>query len=578
MRAFARRAIAARRDPSLFFEMVMREEFTHEPLVTLPHQRLAFEFILAHPRCVVRMPVGFSKTYMTAALVLFFLGTDPTTRAALISSSAGQAEKPLGVVSSYIDEADIPELRAVFPALRRTARRTEKWTQSAITVDRPIAIRDASCSAMGIGSKLILGSRLKLIVVDDILDEENTATADARRATNRWFFQSVDSRSDPRDTRAIVTNVPWADGAEPDKSDGDLTYYLEAMGWPSLTMDVWGNCFIRNTDWDTDLVRPSFAGDHEDERGPRLRLTEHDAEQYGAARCAINERGTVRPLGLGLERLRKDEEEIPFDIDDVVPLWPEKFPRDLLEEQQARTPPHIWAMHREMRTRSDDGSHCERAWIELCKENARGAGVTEFAERVAVRGNLVVSGVDIGIGLKEKNDRSSIVTAELLPELEFIDHKGRRILRNARKVLDVDSGRWPGHELVNRILDKVARFDSIVAVETNAAQDLVRQWAIERDVSVPVEAFVTGRNKNSRLYGVESLLYEFKNGAWLFPNQGGRCPKTLQKLIDEAVGYTPGKHTGDSLMACWICREKIREKSRAMSLGEGAVGMGIMAR
>ena len=88
----------ARHDVKKLFSFVMKEEHTGRPVRCMPHQRVLFDFIDAHPMCVVRMPVGSSKTFCMATKTLQLLGNDPTARGAIISATQGQAGKPLGMV------------------------------------------------------------------------------------------------------------------------------------------------------------------------------------------------------------------------------------------------------------------------------------------------------------------------------------------------------------------------------------------------------------------------------------------------------------------------------------------------
>lgn len=557
MQAVARRAAIARSDLPTFFEFVLREETTRDRIRCLAHQRVVFAFVEAHPYCVVRLPVGFSKTYLSSGIALHLLGQDPTLRGIIASAASEQAQKPLGMVASYIDGAESPELRAVFPLLRRTQRSKERWTRQAITVDRPPGIRDASLAAVGVESR-VLGARLNFFVIDDCLDEQTTRTEESRKALRRWFARTILSRRDPKASRVIVLNTPW--------HEKDLTYSLEEEGWPSLTMDALGGVYLRKTEWDSPLLRPSISGRPEDERGPQLRLVEHDAEKFGAPLCVVLPGGGVR-------RLRADE-VVPagtrfrhVDLDDEVPLWPGKFSLDVLRDLFDTLSPVEVNQQYMMRVRDEESAHCRVEWVEECKRIARLAGVETFAQEA--RGSeTVVTGVDLGIGLKKENDYSAFFTAALIPSLEvLVPGQGLRVLRNVRRVLDVEIGRWSGAELVDRVILKAQRFNSIVAVESNAAQRWIREWALERNRAIPVVDFPTGLNKLSRAHGVSSLFLEVQNSAWLFPNRGGRCPKPLEEAIQAALYYRPPPaHTDDVLMAWWICREKLRE------IGQGGGG------
>jgi hypothetical protein len=254
------RAQQAADDPKEFFEFVMRHETTGAPVTCAPHQRLLFDFVRAHPRCVIRMPVGTAKTFSMASLTLWLIGDDASARGAFVSSTQSQAAKPVSMARDLIETS--AELRLVYPGLRKSSRKTDPWTQTEITVARPPGIRDPTVVAIGIDGA-IAGARLSWVVVDDILDRENTSTPAGLQKVHEWFDSTVLSRIDPKGGRIVVTNTPW----HPD----DLTYKLEKAGWPTLTMDVEGNVGLANCpDFDSPELVPSTRP------GEVYRLAAHD--------------------------------------------------------------------------------------------------------------------------------------------------------------------------------------------------------------------------------------------------------------------------------------------------------------
>jgi hypothetical protein len=539
----------ARQNPRSFFSFVIREETTQARVKCLPHQEVVYKFVEHFDRCVIRMPVGFSKTYTMAALSMFLIGNDVTTRGAIISASAGQAQKPVAMCRDYIEHN--PELRAVFPKLRPSPREGDPWTQSKITVDRPPGIRDPSLSAIGYKGKLP-GSRLNWILVDDILTEENTNTEEQRKAVNKWFSSTVLSRRDIKGTKIVVTNTPW--------HPADLTYTLEKAGWPTLTMDIDGNIYFTNTckedlvefaelpyegEFDCDEIRPShvdFPTDDEtgelqpleDTKDKAFRLTAHDIAKWDPDK----------------EHLPEEKRQGEFvDKYDVVPLWPERYGQPQIGKlkHDYRSAMHEYNQLYRCVCRDDASARVKVSWVEACKDKARAADIYTFTSKWdPLRQGATFTGIDLGIGKKSKNDRTSIFTFSVLPTQE------RRLLR-------LDSGRWYGNEVLDLIQDHHNKYNSVMAVETNAAQDLLRQWALERNISLPIRAFYTGKNKLSKKHGVESIFLEIENGAWLLPNDHmARCSESTQRLIDAMLYYDPDKHTGDELMAMWIARELAR--------------------
>lgn len=569
-RGIARAAGRARTNPRDFFSFVIREETTRERVQCLPHQRLGFRFVEHFNRCVIRWPVGFSKTYTMAALSMFLLGRNNTTRGAVISASQTQAQKPVAMVRDYIETSQ--ELRLVFPHLRPSTREGDHWTQSKLTVARPAGIRDPSLTAVGLHGKLP-GARLNWILVDDILTEENTSTEQQRNAVTQWLLSSVMSRRDVQGAKIVVTNTPW----HPE----DLTYKLEAIGWPTMTMDIDGNVFFSNTgphdlaeyngqavempyegEFDSDEIRPSHQAFPSDDDGNPLpvantrkfayRLTAHDDPQYDPEQQHLAPEQRTEPF---------------FDKADQVPLWPQRYGTaeiaKLKEEYQMAM--HQYNQLYRCICRDDDSARVKVEWIDRCKEKARERGIHTFTSKWDPADGPTFTGIDLGIAKKRSSNRTSIFTFAVLPD------KHRRILR-------IDSGKWYGNEVINRLQEHYDNYSSIIRLESNAAQDLLRQWALERNVSLPIRPMPTGKNKKSKLHGVESIFLEIENGAWLIPNDHmGRVHEAMQRAIDACLYYDPDNHTEDELMAWWMAREQARESGALRGGARDVPGQSVAA-
>ncbi|MCP4443999.1 MAG: hypothetical protein GY811_01475 [Myxococcales bacterium] len=121
---------------------------------------------------------------LTVARTLYELGKNPSLRCAIVSNTAHQARKFLGVIANYIKFSH--ELKEVFPHLLPD----QPWGADAITIQRPTVSKDHSIQAIGAHGN-ILGARLDLIVLDDILDYENCRTEMQRQTTFEWFKSTM---------------------------------------------------------------------------------------------------------------------------------------------------------------------------------------------------------------------------------------------------------------------------------------------------------------------------------------------------------------------------------------------------
>lgn len=514
----------AREDAGAFFELVMRSERPVRPMRLAEHQKVALSFLLhpTHRRAVLMMSVRHSKSSLAIAITLWLLGRDPTLRGAIVSATQEQASKLLGAVSDYVQSS--PELRMVFPDLRPSRRSREPWTQTSITVDRPMGIRDPSLKAIGIDGA-IQGSRLDWIVVDDVLSRENTATDEGRRKVIEFLDNSVLSRLEPgHAARILCIGTPY--------HPKDALYEMERRGWATMRMSIDGT--IRVCDdaeeilaarergepyehWDHDGVRPRSANP----RDEVLRLAAHDGDS---------------------------------------PLWPEVFPPREVERLRRTTVlpefNRMWMVD----ARADDEAMCKVEYVEACKEAARRAGVHSFAQQwppegrdnrllnVDMTASMVFTGVDLAVGLGEQHDLTAFFTFAVLPD-------GRR------QILDIESGRFTGPVIVDKIIDKHRRFGSVVVVENVAAQHYILQFTNQKAISVPVRPYSTNAMaKANPIYGVASLFVELQAGAWLIPNdQHGRVNKEVEAFIQACLDYVPDRHVEDVLMAQFVAREQARK-------------------
>jgi hypothetical protein len=507
------RAYKARNNIVDFFEFVMREENTQQLIKLAPHQKVGLDFIMNHDRSVNMWPVGHSKTFCVAGISLYKLGINSTTRGAIISSTQEQAMKPLRLVRQYIENN--AELRAVFPQLKPSERADEPWTQHAIVIDRPYGIRDPSLCAVGLHGALP-GARLNWIIIDDILTLENTSTLDQRNKVEEWIQSTVISRLDPRGAMVCVVNTAW--------HDDDLLHRLKKRGWPTIRMDIYG---------DIEVSTP-----------PDLQLDGSYKEDMWGVNDKIS--NDIRPSNSSPDCTTVRLVDHDPDVKNQTPLWPERYSPVVIHEIKKNHLPHRFNnLYRNLVT-NDDNARCKREYVDLCKENARKLGIYSLLDSYRNEG-LVFTGVDLAVDKGESHDYTAFFTFLVLPN-------------GYKQILDIEIEQYNGPQIVRRIIEKSRQFNSIIRVENNAAQDFIRQFTLEFDVSIPVRAHTTGRAKAHPEHGVEGLFVEMSQGAWLIPNTStGQVSEPVQKFIDACLLYQPSTHTADVLMAAYFAREQARE-------------------
>jgi hypothetical protein len=489
--------------------------------------------------CFLANDIIAHNTSLLTSLILYRIGKLRRTRGAVISATQAQAKKVLSVCKDYIVN---PAYRMVFPDILPSHSRA--WTDSQFTVQRPEGIKDPTLVAYGIDGAL-LGARLDFIAVDDILNRQNTATKDQRDKVFEFFDSMVMSRLE-HDAQVIVSNSAW--------HQDDLLHRLERQGWPVIRMQINGDVYIKDG-ITGGIARKTKVGKKEVTKvepwdHPLLVPTEKDAaDQSFGERCRIQG--------------HKD--------DDV--LWPERFPDGpgLLERLRERHPITSEFNRLFMSMCRDDGeAMCKAEWIEKCKAKAREMKVFSLTE--SRHGGDTYTGVDLAFSKSDSADYCALFTFEVLDS-------------GHRKILDIERGKWSGAELKAKILDVHNRYDSILRVENNAAQQMIVDLLAQENIGLPIKGHTTGQNKANISTGVHSIFNDMAHGLWLIPNDAnGRVHKNVQIWIDESLYYTPEAHTGDVLMASWFAREQarlygaLRPKNAEDTARDHGMGLNIMAR
>jgi hypothetical protein len=155
------------------------------------------------------MGKSYTVTHNTQNLaigrVLWELGRDPTKRIAIMTRTEGLATSIVSTIGRILESSE--ELHEVFPGLARD--RDGKWTEHQLTVTgRPVSMKEASVQAYGIESHAIQGRRLDLLVLDDILDRDNTASAAQMEDIWQWFHSIIEQRMTKED-QVICIGTAW---------------------------------------------------------------------------------------------------------------------------------------------------------------------------------------------------------------------------------------------------------------------------------------------------------------------------------------------------------------------------------
>lgn len=150
------------------------ERITQEPI----HE--TFQALADHYRRLILMahPESGKTTQIGILRSLFLLGNNHNLRIAVVSKIEKNAVKTTRAIREYIEKS--PELHDVFPDLRRGAQ----WEDAAFMIDRDTFSKDPTVQAVGLNGSII-GSRVDVLILDDVLDALNTDNPAAMKKAHK---------------------------------------------------------------------------------------------------------------------------------------------------------------------------------------------------------------------------------------------------------------------------------------------------------------------------------------------------------------------------------------------------------
>jgi phage terminase large subunit-like protein len=196
-----------------------------------PHHRQMVEFmnerIERHENGVILAPRGAAKTQWPNTINLSHrIARTPDIRVGLFSQKDKKAEAMSAAIQWTLSESE--NFKEIFGDLRGPA----KWTATEwLRKDSPwAASKDRTMIAGGANSSSGVSKRFDLLLLDDILDENNTYTIDQREKIETWFWKSLKPTLVPGGS-IIVLGTRWVEGDLYEK-------LIESNKWPALIIDA----------------------------------------------------------------------------------------------------------------------------------------------------------------------------------------------------------------------------------------------------------------------------------------------------------------------------------------------------
>ncbi len=168
-----------------------------------PHQHdiaNALEDPLGKIVLILGHPESGKSTLVSLWYVLYRLAQDPDNRIAIVTKNGTKAQDLVVRVQRYLTEEhlydDAPQNLIVdFNGFKPTREQNLEWSQDQFFVKHRVSgERDPSVQGLGIG-KLIYGSRLDYLILDDALVQDNQTSPTTRERIDNWFDSEARSRA-----------------------------------------------------------------------------------------------------------------------------------------------------------------------------------------------------------------------------------------------------------------------------------------------------------------------------------------------------------------------------------------------
>lgn len=194
----------AREDPNAFMTYVLRHEETGKPILQSRLHMAWQKRLNEHKRVLLWSHVEAGKTnQVSIGRVMWEIGRNPNLRVVVVSNTGGQSTRICMTIQRYMSES--AEYRKVFPKIALDKK--QPMTQAQFTVKRDSPAKDPTLRVTGVHGN-ILGARIDLLVLDDLLDYENTLTQHGRDDLYNWYQSTLEGRL-TREARIWFVGTAW---------------------------------------------------------------------------------------------------------------------------------------------------------------------------------------------------------------------------------------------------------------------------------------------------------------------------------------------------------------------------------
>lgn len=242
-------------------------------------------------------------------------------------------------------------------------------------------------------------------------------------------------------------------------------------------------------------------------------------------------------------------------------LWEQQWPLSRVEEKLDELGPIEGPRKLLHKARDESDMRFTPDMLKVALE--RGRGMSLLKKWRWANGYKSYTGVDLGVA-KTKRRTAGASTSETVLTTIVVHPSG------VRQIVDIEAGRWSGTHIMEKVLEKNQKYDSVVIVENNSSQELFVDLMKHFNRLIPIDTYTTGKQAAHPEFGLEKMGVEMKQGMWILPSSNQAVPHgEVYKLVQELYDYKPNLHVGDrvrSLMFAWEGARKGENKTTGMHL------------
>ena len=473
-------------------------------------------------KVAISFPRGHGKsTHLSIMYPLWRIAKDHNLRILIISSSSLTSKSFLSEIMGHIESN--PKYKAfaqwedskrvgVVPKMRNYRKTQENWSGDSIIIDRDdLNLKDPTIHALGVFGS-ILSKRADIIICDDVVNQENSATEEQRRKVIDWIYTTI-----------MPVLVPG----------GQFLYLGNTWHQDDLVAHL--------------LKDPLF--DYRD-RMPSIIHESNNLELWNVwTELILDETYCVEDRKKNAEEYYQQNKEAMDEGTEV--LWPSRFTyKDLYLLRLSNS--YAFARMYQCDPSNRPDQKFNDKWLERAVEKGKLLKLQD-EKRTEFDSELTTEGVDLAISLEETADDTCKLTLDRVRHGTELYNKGDYVIRQIKR----------GKMTPNETRMMIKTDDAFIQPDGIRVESVAYQEAMVRDLEdmgIPVHGYHTGGEKHNSDIGVNSLAIIAELGKLIIPfsSKDPRTVNLCSKLINEMRAFPDG-HTGDSLMALWFAFSEMRD-------------------